>query len=106
MKYLLDTCVLSEVFKKKPNPQVIDWLGSVDEQSLYLCILTLGEIEKGVEKNKDPARQGKLRNWLEFDLKDRFRQRILSVDLNVALNGVLFKPKPNWRAPQYQLLMG
>ncbi|MBO9493585.1 type II toxin-antitoxin system VapC family toxin [Thalassotalea sp. G20_0] len=85
MKYLLDTCVLSEAFKKKPNPQVIDWLGSVDEQSLYLCVLTLGEIEKGVEKNKDPARRRKLRNWLEFDLKDRFRHRILSVDLDVTL---------------------
>ena len=85
MKYLLDTCLLSEAFKKKPNQQVMDWLGSVDEQNLYLSVLTLGEIEKGINKNRDPVRQRKLRDWLENDLKDRFRHRVLPVDLKVAL---------------------
>lgn len=85
MKYLLDTCLLSEAFKKKPSQQVMDWLGNVDEQRLYLSVLTLGEIEKGINKNKDPVRRKKLRHWLEFDLKDRFRHRILPLDLRVAL---------------------
>lgn len=85
MKYLLDTCLLSEAFKKKPNQHVMDWLASRDEQSLYLSVLTLGEIEKGISKSQDPVQQKKLRNWLELDLKDRFRYRILPVDLKVAL---------------------
>lgn len=85
MKYLLDTCLISEAFKNKPNQHVLDWLGSRDEQNLYLSVLTLGEIEKGINKNKDPVRQKKLRHWLEQDLQERFRHRILPVDLKVAL---------------------
>ena len=85
MKYLLDTCLLSEAFKKKPDPKVMDWMASVNEQSLYLSVLTLGEIEKGINKSKDSARKQKLRYWLENDLKDRFKHRILPVDMIVAL---------------------
>ena len=85
MKYLLDTCLLSEAFKKKPDPKVMDWLASVNEQSLYLSVLSLGEIEKGINKSKDSVRKKKLRYWLENDLKDRFKHRILSVDINVAV---------------------
>ena len=50
MKYLLDTCVISEIIKPQADGNVIAWMQSQNEDSLYLSVLTLGEIEKGIEK--------------------------------------------------------
>lgn len=49
MNYLLDTNVISELKRPKPNAQVLDWFASVPKESLYLSVLTLGEIRKGIE---------------------------------------------------------
>ena len=84
MKYLLDTCVISEAIKPKPNRQVVAWLKKQDEESLYLSVLTFGEIEKGIEKSVDGRRKNKLRLWVEEDLKQRFEGRILPIDMHVA----------------------
>ncbi len=84
MKYLLDTCVISEVIKPKPNKNVVAWLKNKDEKNLYLSALTFGEIEKGIEKSVDGRRKNKLRLWVEGDLKQRFEGRILPVDMQVA----------------------
>ncbi len=50
MKYLLDTNVISEVAASRPDPRVIQWLDRLDPNSVYLSVLTIGEIRKGVEK--------------------------------------------------------
>ncbi|MCF6282588.1 MAG: type II toxin-antitoxin system VapC family toxin [Candidatus Polarisedimenticolaceae bacterium] len=84
MKYLLDTCVISEAIKPKPNKKVVAWLKKQDEESLYLSVLTFGEIEKGIEKSVDGRRKNKLRMWVEEDLKQRFEGRILPIDMQVA----------------------
>lgn len=84
MKYLLDTCVISEVTKRKPSENVLAWLQAQDESSLYLSILTFGEIEKGIEKSPDQIRKTKLKRWVEDDLKQRFEGRIIPIDLNVV----------------------
>ncbi len=84
MKYLLDTCVISEVIKPSPNKNVIKWLKEQEESGLYLSVLTFGEIEKGIEKSVDERRKNKLRLWVEEDLKERFAGRILPVDMAVA----------------------
>ena len=84
MKYLLDTCVISEVIKQKPNRQIIAWLKKQDEENLYLSVLTFGEIEKGIEKSANARRKNKLRLWVEEDLKKRFAGRILQLDMQVA----------------------
>lgn len=85
MKYLLDTCVLSEVFKKSPSRSVLDWLSSVDENRLFISVLTLGEIEKGIIKAR-PERQKVLRQWVEDDLKQRFLNRIIPVDETISVH--------------------
>lgn len=66
MSWLLDTCVLSEYVKKSPAPQVIAWLDELDETSLFVSVITLGEIEKGILKLRatDPRRSQKLTAWL------------------------------------------
>lgn len=85
MNYLLDTCVISELVKKRPESAVTDWIRRQDEQTLYLCVLSLGEIQKGIVKLRDPKRRDKLRKWLDNDLRRRFSDRILDISQSVAL---------------------
>lgn len=83
MSFLLDTSVVSELVKKVPDEGVLDWLGRQDEDSLYLSVLTLGELEKGISK-LGSARRDRLRTWLARDLAARFAERLLPVDVTVA----------------------
>ena len=85
MKYLLDTCLISELVKKEPNPAVLAWLDVQDEQSLFLSVLNLGELQKGVNKLVDGAKKDALDAWLRHDLVERFNNRILPVDQETAL---------------------
>ncbi|MCG8462371.1 MAG: type II toxin-antitoxin system VapC family toxin [Holophagales bacterium] len=84
MSFVLDTCVLSELLRPRPEPAVVGWLRSQPEDSLYSSSLTLGELEKGVVEVQDEARRRKLRNWIDHDLARRFAGRILDVDAGVA----------------------
>jgi len=84
MKYLLDTCVISEIIKPKPNKNVVSWLTNQDESELFLSVLTFGEIEKGIEKAPDKVRKKKLQLWVEEDLKQRFEGKIIPIDLEVS----------------------
>lgn len=81
MSWLLDTCALSEYVKKSPAPQVIAWLDEQDEASLFLSVVSLGEIEKGILKLRagDPSRSQKLTTWLG-SVEQRFAGRILPLD--------------------------
>lgn len=85
MKFLLDTCLVSELVKKEPNSKVIAWLDECDEQSLFLSVLTIGELQKGISKLSDGVKKEKLQNWVEHDLVDRFEGRVLGLDLDTAL---------------------
>ena len=85
MKYLLDTCVISEAIKTKPDHQVIAWLAAQQQDNLYLSVLTFGEIEKGIEKLAQGKRKNKLRLWIKEDLKQQFAHRILPIDTEAAI---------------------
>ncbi len=84
MSYLLDTNVISEAARKRPEPRVIAWLDGVDDEALHLSVLSVGEIRKGVEWLRDPRRKEELRRWLEHDLGRWFERRLLPVNLAVA----------------------
>ena len=84
MKYLIDTCVLSELRKKIPNQGVINWFAARSVSTLYLSVLSLGELRKGITALEDVKRREKLLNWLESDLPLFFSGRILSIDTDVA----------------------
>ena len=84
MKYLLDTCVISELVKKKPNRKVVAWITKHDEVNFYLSSLTFGELYKGISKLPKYQRTEKLVEWIEQDLKERFAGKILDIDLLVA----------------------
>jgi toxin FitB len=82
--FLLDTNVISELVRKKPEPKVVQWIQDTDEDLLFLSVLTMAEIRKGITSHPDAARRVKLEAWLSRDLKQRFGGRILSLDENVA----------------------
>ncbi len=85
MKYLLDTNVISELVAKHPNPHVIQWVDSLDMDSIYLSVITIGELRRGIEKLSDSKRKETLRDWLNDDLLIRFSGRILVLDVAVML---------------------
>lgn len=85
MKYLLDTCVVCEIIKPKPDKNVVAWLKNQNEDDLFLSVLTFGEIEKGIEKATDATRKRKLQLWVADDLKKRFQGRVIPIDLEVAV---------------------
>ena len=84
MNYLLDTCVLSELIKPKPSRNVIRWISAIDERCLYISVLTIGEIHKGIEKLSESKKKTNLHKWVNFDLKERFDNKILNIDINTA----------------------
>jgi len=82
--FLLDTNVVSELIKPRPALSVVKWVDSTDENLLFLSVLTLGEIRKGIAGLVKRARRGALETWLETSLRPRFAGRILPVDEAVA----------------------
>ena len=85
MNWLLDTCVLSEIVRPMPSPKVIKWLENIPEKNIYISVLTLGELYKGVHKIVDARKAKKIKFWLETDVVARFGNRILPVDNDVAV---------------------
>lgn len=81
MSYLLDTCVISEYIKKKPNQLVIEWLDNQTKNNLWLSILTIAELKKGIFKirNSQPKRYQKLSQWLEI-VKTKFDGHVLPLN--------------------------
>ncbi len=85
MKYLIDTCVLSELVRPRPDRHVVSWMESCEEEAIFLSVLTLGEIQKGIEKLAPGKRRNELQAWLDRDLRRRFAGRLLDIDGEVAL---------------------
>ncbi len=85
MNYILDTNVISELIAKQPNTQVIDWIDRLDPRTVYLTVITVGEIRKGIEKLPPSPRKATIRMWLETDLLLRFQGKILTITTDVML---------------------
>ncbi len=81
---LLDTCVVSELARPAPDPRILAWLDSLDDDALRLSVLTLGEIKKGADLLEDGPRKVRVEAWLD-ELRATFADRILPVDEAVAL---------------------
>lgn len=82
--FLLDTNVVSEAVKPRPDPGVLKWLDDTQESLLFLSVLTISELRKGINLLGASSRRQFLESWLERDLPARFAGRILAVDLEVA----------------------
>ncbi len=84
MKYLLDTCLLSELIKPDPSPKVVEWLSAQDEDHLYISVLTIGEILKGIGKLPTGRKRLRLQAWVDHDLRNRFKGKVLPIDDETA----------------------
>lgn len=85
MTYLLDTNVVSELRRPRPDREVQAWVESRAASALYLSVLVLGEIRQGVERirSRDPSQASSLERWLA-SLEERFADRILAIDNVIA----------------------
>lgn len=84
MSWLVDTNALSELVRAEPDPAVLGWFADVPETSLYISVLTLGELREGVDRMPAGARRKRIQEWLERDVPARFGNRVLAIDLPVA----------------------
>ena len=84
MNYLLDTCVLAESRRKPVDKNLEAWLTEIPDEALFISVLTLGEIRYGIEKLIDEKRRVQLTLWLEHELTAWFRNRVLTLNTEVA----------------------
>jgi predicted nucleic acid-binding protein len=68
LSYLLDTNVVSETIRRQQNKLIIRWLDQIPAEALFVSVLTLGELRKGIERLTDKKRREKLPLWLEHEL--------------------------------------
>ena len=84
MSFLLDTNVVSEWLKPRPNAGVVSWLAAVDEDETFLSVVTITELRYGIERMPRGARKERIDDWLQQELLARFEGRVLPVDLAIA----------------------
>lgn len=85
MQYILDTNVISELIAKQPNLHVLAWLDELNPADVFLTVITIGEIRKGIEKLPQSRRREELSGWLERELLPRFQGQILALGTEVLL---------------------
>jgi toxin FitB len=85
VNYILDTNVISEAISKLPNDRVMNWMRSVNPKRLYLSVVTIGEIKKGIEKLPESRRKENIKSWFENDLFTQFDEQILEIDISTIL---------------------
>lgn len=82
--YLVDTNVISELAKPSPQPEVRRWAQLVDQASLFLSVITIGELRKGIVLHPDPVRRARLEKWKQEVLNQWFAGRILDITDAIA----------------------
>ncbi|MBF0547712.1 MAG: type II toxin-antitoxin system VapC family toxin [Candidatus Riflebacteria bacterium] len=85
MRYLLDTCTISEFSKPYPDKNVSEWMARIQPERLFLTSITVGEIRKGLAKLPNSKRKVKISEWINT-LLEEYESRIISIDLPVAEN--------------------
>jgi predicted nucleic acid-binding protein len=84
VSFLLDTNVVSEWVRPRPNAGIVAWLSEVDEDRVFVSVVTLAELRYGIERMAPGSRRRRLDEWLRHELPMRFEGRIMAVDRPVA----------------------
>jgi len=87
VRFLLDTDVISEWVKPRPERRVVAWLNAADRDGLYLSVVAFAEIRLGIERLPAGAKRDRLTLWLDHDLAAWFEGRIIGIDLAIARAG-------------------
>ncbi len=82
--FLVDTNVISEWVKPRPNQGVVQWLSEIDEDRVFLSVVSLAEFRHGIERMSVSRRRDLLAAWLQDDLPMRFEGRVLDIDRQTA----------------------
>jgi toxin FitB len=82
--YLIDTCTISEATKVKPQQSLIGWLSLQTNDDLYVSAITVGELQRGVERMAPSRRRTTIERWLKSEFTAQFEGRVLSIDADVA----------------------
>jgi len=85
VNYILDTNVISELVAARPNPNVIAWIQSIDADQVFLSVIAIGELKKGIDKLPNSEQKTALDRWLHEDLLVRFEDHLLNIDLGTML---------------------
>ena len=85
MSYLLDTCVVSEFTKVRPDLKVIDWLRGSPQDQLFISSITLGELSRGIALLDEGVKKSELEKWINIDIINRFNGKIIELDAEVML---------------------
>jgi predicted nucleic acid-binding protein len=85
VNYILDTNVISELVAARPDPNVTAWIQSIDPEQVFLSVIAIGELMKGIEKLPNSERKEVLDRWLHEDLLVRFENRLLNIDVETML---------------------
>ena len=84
MSFLLDTNIISEWTKPQPDRNVISWLAEVDEDRVFISVISFAEVRRGIELLPPGRRREHLARWLAEELPERFEDRILAIDQPIA----------------------
>lgn len=85
MNYLLDTNIISELVSKEPNKKVVAYINNLNQGDVYLSVITIGEIQVGIQNIQSDSRKAVLLKWLYSDLFKKFENKIISIDINIML---------------------
>lgn len=84
MKYLLDTCVISETRKRQPNSLLLKWLEGVRQSDLFVSVVTIGELRSGAHSAQDANLRDRLELWIDDCVIPNFEDRLIDFDFSVA----------------------
>ena len=85
MRFLLDTCVLSEFMKRRPEPRVVGWAQARDQGDLFVSVVTIGELKAGIEQMPEGARRNHFLRWLHDTILRGYANRIVDLDTQTLL---------------------
>jgi predicted nucleic acid-binding protein len=101
VKYLLDTNVVSEWARPRPEPSVVRWLADVDEDQVFISVVTLAVLEKGIRLLAGSAKRRRLEEWMQTDLQQRFESRVVAITPDIAREPPL-APRPQHRVLRHR----
>lgn len=85
MNFLLDTCVISELTSKQANPKVVAWIDSLRDENVFISVITIGEIQRGIELLTQSRKRTQLEEWLNNGILVRFQRNIIPIDTRVIM---------------------
>jgi tRNA(fMet)-specific endonuclease VapC len=85
VKFLLDTCLVSEAVAQRPNEGVVRWLQTVNEADTCTSVLVVGEVRRGIAKLPNGEKKDRLGAWMQNEFLVRFRNRVVDFELPDAL---------------------